>query len=119
MRLRIVHPRKLPYILYVHNALFILISHACEVVDLFSPLFIVLVYAKEPLSPMKQRLKEEGEGGEAWRKFRLPFYTKLHEMVSMTHEASYTMIDPVAVIMGVYTLCLNSIDTQQAFRARK
>ena len=69
MRLRIVHPRMLPYILYVHNALFILISHACEVVDLFSPLF-VLVYAKEHLSPMKQRLKEEGEGGEAWHKVR-------------------------------------------------
>ena len=93
--------RILPYIPYVHNALFIFISHACEVVDLFSPLF-VLVYAKELLSPMKQRLKEEGEGGEEPAHKRVKM--ELPETVKVKLEG-HVQVHKCAFVTGWSSLC--------------
>ena len=95
----------LPYILYVRSALFILISHAFEVVDVFSPLF-VLVYAKELLSPMKQRLKEEGEGGEepAHRRVKM----ELPETVKVKLEG-HVQIHKCAFVTGWYSLSVHLV----------
>ena len=95
----------LPYILYVHNALYILISHTCEVVDVFSPLF-VLVYAKELLSPMKQRMKEEGGGGEepAHKKVKM----ELAETVKVKLEG-HMQVHKCAFMTGWYSLSVHLV----------
>ena len=105
MRLRIVHPRMLPYIPYVHSALFILISHACEVVDLFSPLF-VLVYAKDLLSPMKQRLKEEGGEGEEPAHKRVKM--ELPETVKIKLEG-HVQVHKCVFVTGWSSLCAHPV----------
>ena len=74
-------------------------------VDLFSPLF-VLVYAKELLSPMKQRLKEEGEGGEepAHKKVKM----ELAETVKVKLEGHVQVYKSVFVT-GWYSLSVHLV----------
>ena len=81
------------------------ISHTCEVVDLFSPLF-VLVYAKDLLSPMKQRLKEEGGEGEEPAHKRVKM--ELPETVKIKLEG-HVQVHKSVFVTGWYSLCAHLV----------
>ena len=93
----------LPYTYRMHTQciIYTYISHACEVVDLFSLLF-VLVYSKEPLSPMKQWLKEEGEGGEEPANKRVKM--ELPETVKVKLEG-HVQVHKSVFVIDWYSLC--------------
>lgn len=78
-----------------------LVSIKCLVVNLFSPLF-VHVFSKEPLDPMKQRLKEEEEGGEELAHKAVK--RELAETMKVKLEG-HIQVHKTVFVIGWYSLC--------------